>query len=256
MAHYTKFSEEISKRLGGLLASGVPLKEACTDVEIDPRTFYRWRSQGRALLEAQIADDTLVLSEEEKQLVSFCHTVTRADAQSQITAIAAIRSALVIRKEETVTTKTIRRTKIATRRKVYWQTLESGEKVQVIETDETPYVDEQTTEITSTRDVLPDAHLALEFLSRKNPDAWARRMRLEIEWRDRAIRQIQSGELTWEILTEMFDDEYAQEMFFDAGVEPPNTLHTQPHAPPLQMVSGTATASKRSSKGSQNGGGR
>lgn len=218
---HVPYVEEIGKRLQALIASGVPLADACADVEIDLRTFYRWRKRGFDLLAEQKADPTREFDAQEARLVQFCHAVTRAQVQSRVVAVSVIRSAMVGRTETSTTTRTRKRTKVATTRRTWWQTMENGERVQMSEVSEQPYVDEDTTIITTSRDILPDPNVAFEFLARRDHGNWSKRSVVEIEWREKALGQIQRGELPFEVLSDMFDDEYAAEMFRDAGVDVP-----------------------------------
>ena len=204
-----KLTPELMTEIGNLLTLGCTVEDMCARVAINKTTFYRWVNTSRDLVhwadEQVKANRPLPLAT--SQDVLFCNfhdAVVRAQSAARITATAAIRTALSGYSETETTTETFTETRLR-------KTAEGGEE---------PYTYTRTVTRRTITEHAPDWRAAVEYLKRRDPANWQPPAKVEITWQDQAVADIRAGLVTYEALSEAFDESIAAELFSRAGVSP------------------------------------
>lgn len=179
----TKLTDKTQAELARLIETGIPIADACAAAGIGERTFYDWLRRGEA---------------EEEQFSQFSQAISRARVAARVAAIKTLRNAMNPYSE----TSTV---------------IEVFTETRVKKTGET-YDYTRKTERTTVTKYAGDWRAALEYLKRRDPDAWSPPTRVEVSWQDQAIADIRAGLVTYEALAEAFDDDLATELFTRAGM--------------------------------------
>lgn len=148
----------MQRRICDLLAKGNTDTVVFSAVGIGSSTFYEWLQDGNAAIVSE--EQGLELTEDEAMLAEFAEAVSRARDKAQELAVAAIRNAILGYDSEEVVEET-------------WFTTEEDGKGGTIKVP-------HTTTKRKRWHTAPDARIALEFLSRRYPDLWAKKADIEI----------------------------------------------------------------------------
>jgi hypothetical protein len=221
MPAYRLYSTEVGDELNNLLALGCSIADACAQVGITDRTFYHWRSEGRKQVKRLEDDPSVLLNENERALVQFFQSSIRAQGRAKVAAVGAIRTALTGGEEitESVETTTVTRLRTVKTEKIV--TIK-GKPVKTVVTEQVPYELTTTVKRRSTRKLAPDAHAAITFLARRDPDHWAEHKFIELDARQKLLAQIREQQVDFALLVELFDEDEAAALFTDAGLPVPN----------------------------------
>lgn len=154
MPRPTKLTPDTQQKIIERLQAGSTIKSTCDSVGIGERTYYQWVEIGNAYNNDEDHDRMPRLIKDREAMAQFAQEATRAQADGMITAAIQFKKGMLPSDSESVTTKTIKETRIGK--------------------DGTPYeyVKQETTRTVTKHP--GDWRAAMEYLARRDPENWAR----------------------------------------------------------------------------------
>lgn len=153
LPQHSKLTRRTINKLVSLLEKGNIDKVACAGAGIAESTFYLWMDLARELV---VQEDYTPTSEYERNALELLEATTRAREKAEEDAVAAVKNAILGYDSEEVT------------EEIWYSTDDKGEQV------------EHKTTKTKRWHTAPDARIALDMLSRRNPQSWAKKADIEI----------------------------------------------------------------------------
>lgn len=193
-----KLDKQMIEKLSKVIRTGVTIEDACAHVGIAVSTFYHWHKTGRKAQDVLSKSADAPIRDYARLCLEFLESVTRAEADARVHAVAVVRGAMSDQIQITETTETITETRINPK---------TGEKYDYIKT---------VTKHTKTT-MPPEWRAAVEFLKRRDPENWSDRLRIDT-WQTEAIKLIQSGDISFRALAGELGEPEARQLFLAADV--------------------------------------